>query len=257
MNNEKFGKLIIRARKEKNLTQKDLAKMLNVTDKAVSKWERGKSYPDISLLEPLSEALNISVVELLKGEKTDKKENEDLILNAIKLYKEETKRKLKKKRKNIFIASCIIFFVFLGIILLIWQMNKPKYSEDHVFTQFYIPNTGNIKGELDIEEFVSISPDFAIGANQYGYAVFINPDKAFARLLEDYQSGIDLIKKEFKLGSLTKNNFVSYEIYGAQVTTGTNEEKREARFISRVLDIYENSFSIDTIDRMMFYEHKN
>ena len=78
MNNEKFGKLISEARKEKNLTQKGLAKILNVTDKAISKWERGKSYPDISLLEPLSEALNISVVELLKGEKTDKKENEDL-----------------------------------------------------------------------------------------------------------------------------------------------------------------------------------
>lgn len=253
MNNEKFGKLISEARKEKNLTQKGLAKILNVTDKAISKWERGKSYPDISLLEPLSEALNISVVELLKGEKTDKKENEDLILNAINLYKEETKKKLKKKRRNIFIVTIIILLIILGVAFLIWQTIKPKYSEDHVFTQFYIPNTGNIKGEVDIEEFISISPDFAIGANQYGYAVFINPDKAFAKLLEDYQLGIDLIRQEFKLGKLTKNNFVSYEIYGAQVTTGTDEEKGEARFISKVLDIYENSFSIDTIDRMMFH----
>lgn len=253
MNNEKFGKLISEARKEKNLTQKELAKILNVTDKAISKWERGKSYPDISLLEPLSEALNISVVELLKGEKTDKKENEDLILNAINLYKEETKKKSKKKRRNIFIVTIIILLIVLGIVLLIWQINRTKYSEDHVFMQFYIPNTGNIKGEVDIEEFISISPDFAIGANQYGYAVFINPDKAFARLVKDYKVGIDLIRKEFKLGKLTKNNFVSYEIYGAQVTTGTDKEKREARFISRVLDIYENSFSIDTVDQMKFH----
>ena len=200
----------------------------------------------------ISEALNISVVELLKGEK-DKKENEDLILNAINLYKEETKKKSKKKRRNIFIVTIIILLIILGVAFLIWQTIKPKYSEDHVFTQFYIPNTGNIKGEVDIEEFISISPDFAIGANQYGYAVFINPDKAFAKLLEDYQLGIDLIRQEFKLGKLTKNNFVSYEIYGAQVTTGTDEEKGEARFISKVLDIYENSFSIDTIDRMMFH----
>ena len=249
MNNEKFGKLISEARKEKNLTQKGLAKILNVTDKAISKWERGKSYPDISLLEPISEALNISVVELLKGEKTDKKENEDLILNAINLYKEE----LKKKRKNRFITSCIIFIIVLGIVLLIWQINRPKYSKDHVATQAYIPYTSNIKGEVDILEYMSLSPDFAIGANQYGYAVFLDPDKAFARLLKDYKAGIDLIKKEFKLGSLTKNSFVSYEIYGAQVTTGTDEEKGEARFISKVLDIYENSFSIDTIDRMMFH----
>ncbi len=249
MNNEKFGKLISEARKEKKLTQKDLAKILQVTDKAISKWERGKSYPDITLLETLSEALNISVVELLKGEKTDRKENEELILNAINLYKEET----KKKRRNIFIAIMIILLITLSLAFFIWQINRPKYSDDHAFTKFYIPNTGNIKGDINIDEFISISPDFAIGANQYGYAVFINPDKAFERLLKDYQSGINLIRKEFKLDRLTKNNFISYEIYGAQVTTGTNEEKKEARFISRVLDIYENSFSINTLDQMMFH----
>lgn len=249
MNNEKFGKLISEARKEKNLTQKELAKILNVTDKAISKWERGKSYPDISLLEPLSEALNISVVELLKGEKTDKKENEDLILNAINLYKKE----LKKKRKNIFTASFVIFLIVLGIILLIWQINRPKYSKAHVATQAYIPYTSNIKGEVDILEYMSLSPDFAIGANQYGYAVFLDPDKAFARLLKDYKAGIDLIRKEFKLAKLTKNNFLAYSNLGCQVTTGTEEEQDQAWFVSDFLDIYENSFSIDTIDQMMFH----
>ena len=253
MNNEKFGKLISEARKEKSLTQKKLAKILNVTDKAISKWERGKSYPDISLLEPLSEALNISVVELLKGEKTDKRENEDLILNAMNLYKEETKKKMIKKRRNIFIVTIIILLIVLGITFLIWQASKPKYSEDHVFVQFYIPNTGNIKGEVDIDEFISISPDFAIGANQYGYAVFINPDKAFTRLLKDYKAGIDLIRKEFKLGKLTKNNFLAYSNLGCQVTTGTEEEQDQAWFVSDFLDIYENSFSIDTLDQMMFH----
>lgn len=249
MNNEKFGKLISEARKEKNLTQKELAKILNVTDKAISKWERGKSYPDISLLEPLSEVLNISVVELLKGEKTDKKENEDLILNAINLYKAES----KKKRKNIFIASCIIFILVLGIVLLIWQINRPKYSKDHVATQAYIPYTSNIKGDIDILEYMSLSPDFAIGANKYGYAVFIDPDKAFARLLKDYKLGIDLIRKEFKLGKLTKNDFLAYSNLGCQVTTGTDEEQDQAWFVSDFLDIYENSFSISTLDKMMFH----
>ena len=74
----------------------------------------------------ISEALNISVVELLKGEK-DKKENEDLILNAINLYKEETKKKSKKKRRNIFIVTIIILLIVLGIVLLIWQINRTKY----------------------------------------------------------------------------------------------------------------------------------
>lgn len=248
MDNEKFGKFISDLRKANNLTQKEIANILNVTDKAISKWERGKSFPDISLLEPLSIALNISVVELLKGEKNKKKDNEALILNALDLYKKE----IKRKRRNFFIAFTIALFIISGTVLLIWQINRPKYSKDNAFTQFYIPYTGNIKGEVDVKKYIDISPDFAIGANQYGYAVFINPDKAFARLLKDYKKGINLIKKEFNLPKLSKNNFTRYEIYGAQVTTGSAEEKREARFVSSILDIYENSFNINTLDKMIF-----
>lgn len=248
MDNEKFGKFISELRKVNNLTQKELAKILNVTDKAVSKWERGKSFPDISLLEPLSIALNISVVELLKCEKTKKKENEDLILDAINLYKKE----IKRKRKHLFIATFIILLIILGAILLIWEIKRPKYSKDNAFTQFYIPYTGNIKGEVDVKKYIDISPDFAIGANQYGYAVFINPDKAFARLLKDYKKGINLIKEEFNLPKLSKNNFTKYETYGAQVTTGSTQDKMEARFVSSILDIYENSFNINTLDKMIF-----
>ena len=68
MNAEYTGKKIAELRKEKNLTQKELAKELHVTDKAVSKWERGLSLPDISILIPLSEILNVSLYDLLKGE---------------------------------------------------------------------------------------------------------------------------------------------------------------------------------------------
>ena len=53
MNKERFGAFITEIRKERHLTQKDLAEKLHVTDKAVSKWERGLSYPDVTLMEPL------------------------------------------------------------------------------------------------------------------------------------------------------------------------------------------------------------
>ena len=129
MDNEKFGKFISGLRKANNLTQKELAKILNVTDKAVSKWERGKSFPDISLLEPLSMALNISLVELLKCEKTKKKENEDLILEAINLYKKE----IKRKRKHLFIAIFIILLIISGTILLIWEIKKKIYKNTFIF----------------------------------------------------------------------------------------------------------------------------
>ena len=72
MDKEKTGQLITTLRKEKGLTQKQLADALNVTDKAVSKWERGLSFPDISMLEPISELLDISILEILAGERQDR-----------------------------------------------------------------------------------------------------------------------------------------------------------------------------------------
>ena len=68
MDAQKTGKIIGIKRKSMKMTQGELAKKLHITDKAVSKWERGLSFPDISLLIPLSEILNISLYDLLKGE---------------------------------------------------------------------------------------------------------------------------------------------------------------------------------------------
>ena len=68
MENQKIGAFICEARKAKGLTQKQLSEALGVTDKAVSKWERGVSCPDISLLTPLAGVLGVTVTELLAGE---------------------------------------------------------------------------------------------------------------------------------------------------------------------------------------------
>lgn len=70
MDNIRFGAFVAQLRKEQGLTQKELADRLNVTDKAVSKWETGKGFPDVKLLEPLAQALGISLVELIREKKT-------------------------------------------------------------------------------------------------------------------------------------------------------------------------------------------
>ena len=70
MNNIQFGAFVAQSRREKGLTQKELADLLHVTDKAVSKWETGKGFPDLKLLEPLARALDVSLVELLQGERS-------------------------------------------------------------------------------------------------------------------------------------------------------------------------------------------
>lgn len=73
MDNVKVGQLIYKLRKEKNLTQLDIATSLGISDKAISKWERGLGAPDISLLPELSKILNVDLEKLLSGEITENK----------------------------------------------------------------------------------------------------------------------------------------------------------------------------------------
>lgn len=86
---EQFGQFVAALRKEHGMTQKDLAERLHVSDKAVSKWERGLSLPDISLLTPLAEALEVTVTELLRGGRAEEKlplqEVERLVTGSMEL----------------------------------------------------------------------------------------------------------------------------------------------------------------------------
>ena len=68
MNQYVTGAMIRRLRENKNMTQQQLADKLNVSDKAISKWETSRGYPDISLVEPLADALSVSIIELFSGE---------------------------------------------------------------------------------------------------------------------------------------------------------------------------------------------
>ncbi|MBR2390106.1 MAG: helix-turn-helix transcriptional regulator, partial [Mogibacterium sp.] len=68
MNQYVTGTMIRRLRESKGLTQHLLAEKISVSDKAISKWETGRGYPDISLIEPLAEALGVSIIELFSGE---------------------------------------------------------------------------------------------------------------------------------------------------------------------------------------------
>ncbi len=96
MNNEKMGQFISELRKSHQMTQKELAAKLNVSDKAVSKWERGLSCPDISLLSPLSNIFGVTTTELLNGEKTgaESANVEVSVVNALEYGEKTAKRKI-------------------------------------------------------------------------------------------------------------------------------------------------------------------
>ena len=76
MDNTQFGQFVAQLRKERELTQKELASQLHVTDKAVSKWERGLSFPDVTILNSLADILGVEASEILNGQlKEDQKLN--------------------------------------------------------------------------------------------------------------------------------------------------------------------------------------
>lgn len=97
MDREKTGRLIAAARKEKNMTQKELAKVLHVSDRAVSKWERGAGFPDVSLLESLADALNLQVLDLLRGERTEQDDGSDQqVREAVHIVAKEARKHLRR-----------------------------------------------------------------------------------------------------------------------------------------------------------------
>ncbi len=100
MDNKKMAQFISQLRKEKNLTQRQLAGQLNVTDKAVSKWERGLSCPDISLLPALSNILGVTTGELLNGAKAELSvpEMETIVETALQYADTATKKKAGNNR---------------------------------------------------------------------------------------------------------------------------------------------------------------
>ncbi len=113
MDQVKIGKFIAECRKKENLTQMQLAEKLNITDKAISKWERGIAMPDTSIMLMLCGILKISVNELLSGEKitmeNSYQKNEQLLI--------EMSKELERKNKTIWISMWVIMAVsIIGLI---------------------------------------------------------------------------------------------------------------------------------------------
>lgn len=108
MNQEKIGKFIAYCRKEKNMTQEELAQKLHLTDKAISKWENGRSLPDLSILEPLSKTLDVSINEILSGEKIKEEELKDHTDKNIIDVVNYSDEKIKRIKRTIKVSSIIM-----------------------------------------------------------------------------------------------------------------------------------------------------
>ena len=154
MDAKKLGKFIAEQRKNNQLTQAALAEKLHVTDKAVSKWERGLGFPDINTIEPLAEALGVSVLEIMKAEKIEvslvsNDEVTETLLDTfelVKIQRIEERKNIIKIFGSIAIVLSVVFLIdniktmgyfvigvylpviclISGIVLLIYSLFRKK-----------------------------------------------------------------------------------------------------------------------------------
>ncbi len=126
-----LGAFIAECRREKNMTQADLAAKLNVTDKAVSRWERGLGFPDIGTIEPLASALDISILELMKSERiTDnevaKETATNVISDTLNIAELQCRQERKQERRNVFSLLGITFV----IVIIVLFLDRIKWQPD-------------------------------------------------------------------------------------------------------------------------------
>ena len=127
MNKETFGKFVSENRKALGVTQEELAQKLFVTNKAVSKWEKGQSFPDIALFEPLAEALGVSVSELIACEKEAKEEV------SVKGVLELSKFIIKKYKTRLAVALITVALAAFCAGCYLWAEIESRMNFDYVY----------------------------------------------------------------------------------------------------------------------------
>lgn len=148
IDNQRFGQFVSQLRKEQGLTQRELAERLSVSDKAVSKWERGLSLPDISLLLPLAGILGVSAPELLKGERLpesstfSKEDVENMMRETLRLSGEEahTRERTRKQRQRSFLLCAALAAAEMAFIawrdLPVWQTSSSLWTMEVLMLVF-------------------------------------------------------------------------------------------------------------------------
>lgn len=165
MDNKKIGDFISEIRKSKNMTQKELAEKLNITDKAISKWERGIGYPEITMIPLLAKTLDVSINELMLGERVDsaqvqerreRSEDPDVVFLGTAQYVEESyKQRVSKANGNILAILSITFLVAIFVCMLC------NYVIDKAFTwSLYVVGS-------ELTAWLVIAPLFILKRNRF------------------------------------------------------------------------------------------
>lgn len=245
MTPEKTGGFIATLRKEHNLTQKDLAELLGVTPKAVSRWETGRGYPDVELLPHIAKVLDVTVAELLSGEKEPRIKKDTRIENTPTIQEQkltyvcyvaaENKRRSNKKIIWLsvglgcaaFIALAGLVFIMLSVFDILNSVDKtciisPDYSYIIYEDERYVPLDSEgyslCEGEMLVEE-AYVKGSSVLGKLLFGdsvYSVSGNHCDSIIYLDTDYDfPPSDFYVKESELEKLEeiRDNFSSERLY--------------------------------------------
>lgn len=130
MDVKQFGAFVQAMRHSRGMTQSQLGEKLGVTDKAISRWERGIGFPDISLLEPLANALEITVVELMRSERMEHEqitieEAENIMVQTIDLAAEQNRTKWRSRLLRFGVLPLIYVVWFFLTMVITWYVREP------------------------------------------------------------------------------------------------------------------------------------
>lgn len=214
MTQEKIGKFIAEMRKDNNMTQEQLAERLGVSNRSVSRWENGKTLPDISLFPYICEELGISITELLNGKRSESEADlKELICILIDFFNQENQRSIKLVNRNY-----ILGFICLILVLLHSQFNIFSFAKTvefligiliglgivFIIAGFYYSKQRKIYTEKEIAAFLGLEST----RNLHTAGEMLQYAKRYQKAeLKQYEKAFQAIEKE-----LLPNEQVSFSM---------------------------------------------
>ena len=238
MNYDKIGKFIQEKRKEKNLTQKELAEKIGVTDRAVSKWERGVGCPDVSILEILSKELDCSILEILKGRKIENEiikvtEADDYVKDSMNISKQITKEKIISYINKVLVTTIIFIFLLLSYLNII----QIKYlNTEYKFTTEYYENKKIQESIKTLEKNINI-----IKNNQGKYS-----DEDYQEIIKQLENMDKTIKSSKIYDYISNRKEITYTLNDLISFFDLYELMSQHYELTRTLEKYTDSSKMET-----------
>lgn len=219
MDHQKTGALIARRRADLYLTQKELAEKLSVSDRTVSKWERGAGFPDISLVEPLADALGLSVLELLHGEESPETipGSDSSARETLRALWPEVGARLRRAKRLLTVLAVLLA---IAAVALTWLVSNPTRGY-HIFSE-------NITAAqaTDICPFLLITTEEYQLLSEMAADPDINSCFAEGTILEIAPSVSERYRECFLIDGVSADTFILSVIGHSLYAEGTVGEKR-------------------------------